>query len=390
MREGNFLSAAAFVRALRVILSEEFSDLDWTLFEFLNTGGFNTCFKMKFTNNRGAVIRFPLPGAVMFPEEKVRSEASIMQYVLEKTSNKIPIPVPSIVRWVEAKESPSDLGPFIIMNYIHHMGSMGDLLEMPGRQRGQPPVLLRQWPSTPTPGNFGNSLFYPGPPSGNSAITKATESIVPPTVPSGAKVSNTEDEVWVSVWVGASSTAGDENANLYQPIFNWSLNQESQYVRFNEIPPYERKKIADHGYNIGVVPHPLMSAGQLGQPYVTVPKNTAVDFEIVVENKKVVQTVTMDGKVVSKESDALNSPLKYLYSSNECYTGSGNCGSLAGYYINNLTVTLSEADTKFDQVMALDGVTDDGFTTSDGGLTWHTEWVKVESVNFDSNSVESA
>ncbi|KAE8340847.1 hypothetical protein BDV24DRAFT_164064 [Aspergillus arachidicola] len=27
------------------------------------------------------------------------------------------------------------------MNYIHHMGSMGDLLEMPGRQGGQPPVL---------------------------------------------------------------------------------------------------------------------------------------------------------------------------------------------------------------------------------------------------------
>ncbi|PIG90394.1 hypothetical protein AARAC_009508 [Aspergillus arachidicola] len=29
------------------------------------------------------------------------------------------------------------------MNYIHHMGSMGDLLEMPGRQGGQPPVLNR-------------------------------------------------------------------------------------------------------------------------------------------------------------------------------------------------------------------------------------------------------
>ncbi|OQD78037.1 hypothetical protein PENANT_c095G05612 [Penicillium antarcticum] len=56
-----------------VILSEEFSGLDWTLFEFLNIGGFNTCFKMKFTNNRGAVIRFLLPGAVMFPKEKASS-----------------------------------------------------------------------------------------------------------------------------------------------------------------------------------------------------------------------------------------------------------------------------------------------------------------------------
>lgn len=124
-----------------VILREEFNNLEWTLFGFLNIGGFNTSFMMKFTNNYGAVIRFPLPGAVMFPEEKVRNEVSIMQYVLEKTSNKIPIPVPSVVRWVGTKESPSDLGPFIIMDYIHNMGSMGDLLEMPGRQSGQSPVL---------------------------------------------------------------------------------------------------------------------------------------------------------------------------------------------------------------------------------------------------------
>jgi hypothetical protein len=88
---------------------------------------------------------------------------------------------------------------------------------------------------------FGNSLFYLGPPSGNSAITKATYSIVPPTVPSGAKVSNTKDQVWVSVWVGASSSAGDDNTNLYQPIFNWSLDQESQYVEFDETPSDERK-----------------------------------------------------------------------------------------------------------------------------------------------------
>jgi hypothetical protein len=107
---------------------------------------------------------------------------------------------------------------------------------------------------------FGNSLFYLGPPSGNSAITKATYSIVPPTVPSGAKVSNTKDEPWVSVWVGASSSAGDDNTNLYQPIFNWSLDQESQYVEFDEIPSDERKGgFTDCACNIGVVPHLLMS-----------------------------------------------------------------------------------------------------------------------------------
>lgn len=66
----------------------------------------------------------------MFPQEKVRNEVSIMQFILEKT----PIPVPCIFRSVETKESPSDLGPFIIMSYINHKGSMGDLLETPGRQ----------------------------------------------------------------------------------------------------------------------------------------------------------------------------------------------------------------------------------------------------------------
>lgn len=77
----------------------------------------------------------------MFPEEKVRNEVSIMQFLSEKTSDKIPIPVPSIFRWTKTKESPLELGPFIIMNYIPHEGSMGDLLETPGRQPGQRPVL---------------------------------------------------------------------------------------------------------------------------------------------------------------------------------------------------------------------------------------------------------
>lgn len=76
-----------------------------------------------------------------FPEEKVRNEVSIMQFLLEKTSAEIPIPVPSVFRWGQTKESPSELGPFIIMNYIYHERSMGDLLEAPGRQAGQPPVL---------------------------------------------------------------------------------------------------------------------------------------------------------------------------------------------------------------------------------------------------------
>ncbi|KAJ5408600.1 hypothetical protein N7509_002483 [Penicillium cosmopolitanum] len=218
---------------------------------------------------------------------------------------------------------------------------------------------------------FGNSLFYLGPPSGNSHITKATYSIVPPSVPSGAK-SNADDEPWVSVWVGASSTAGDQDANLYQPIFNWCPDQESQGCPATA----QEWCVAASTYT---------PSGQLGQAYVTVPKSTQVDFEIAVVNSKVVQTVTMNDKIISKESDALDAPLQYLYSSNECYTGAGSCGSVDGWKITNLTVTLSEADTSFDSVMSLDSVTDAEFKSTDGGITWHTDRITVNTIDFDSS-----
>lgn len=77
---------------------------------------------------------------------------------------------------------------------------------------------------------FGNTGFYLGPPSGSAEIVKATYSITPPAVPTNYTVSDTSDEVWVSVWVGASASAGSDDYNLYQPLFNWSPDQESQYV----------------------------------------------------------------------------------------------------------------------------------------------------------------
>ncbi|KAJ5458290.1 hypothetical protein N7475_009678 [Penicillium sp. IBT 31633x] len=77
----------------------------------------------------------------MFPGEKVRNEASVMHFITEKTSVTIPIPVPLISCWGERNESPSKLGPFIIMGYIDHERSMSDLLETPRRQPQQRPRL---------------------------------------------------------------------------------------------------------------------------------------------------------------------------------------------------------------------------------------------------------
>ncbi|KAJ5329398.1 hypothetical protein MYU51_015111 [Penicillium brevicompactum] len=211
---------------------------------------------------------------------------------------------------------------------------------------------------------FGNTGFYLGPPSGSAEIVKATYSITPPAVPSGYTVSDSNDEVWVSVWVGASASAGSDDYNLYQPLFNWSPDQESQGCSAS----------VDEWC---VAASTFTPDGQLGQEYITVPKDTAVDFEIAVANNKVTQTVNMNGKEISKETDALDSPLKYIMSTDECYTGSGSCGTVNTWYVKNLTITLNKADTKFGETF-----TAGGLTSSDNGITWTADSVDVQKVNY--------
>ncbi|CAI9624984.1 unnamed protein product [Alternaria burnsii] len=62
------------------------------------------------------VIRFPKLGrtAVCFLEEKVRNEVQIMHLLRERTT----IPLPTIYTWGTTDDSPSQIGPFIIMEYI--------------------------------------------------------------------------------------------------------------------------------------------------------------------------------------------------------------------------------------------------------------------------------
>ncbi|PLB52784.1 hypothetical protein P170DRAFT_454054 [Aspergillus steynii IBT 23096] len=230
-------------------------------------------------------------------------------------------------------------------------------------------LALRAAATTKDSWAFGNG-FYSGPSSGNAHITKATWSLVPPAVPEGVTVEDESDQVWVSLWIGLSSTAGDEGANLYQPLLNWSPDQESQGCSASA----EEWCVAASTYT---------PDGQNGQAYVTVPKDTQVDFETSVENKKVLQTVTIDGKVVSKESDALDSDLLYLYSGDECYTGSGTCGTLEAYSYTNITIHLSEADEKYGDTLSLySGTASTGFTTSDSGKTWHADAIKIKQDKF--------
>ena len=101
---------------------------DAVQFSFLEKGAYNISFQMKYKNANTAIIRFAQPGATMFPEEKVRNEVATMRYICDQTS----IPVPFVYHWGTKNESPLELSPFIIMDYIEHDTNLYDVLKTPG------------------------------------------------------------------------------------------------------------------------------------------------------------------------------------------------------------------------------------------------------------------
>jgi hypothetical protein len=64
-----------------------------------------------------------------------------------------------------------------------------------------------------------------------------------------------------------------------------------------------------------------------------------------------------------------------FYGAKECYLQS--CGTLGAYSWTNITITLSEADSSFGNTLTLTNATSDGFTTSDGGITWKNEKITM-------------
>lgn len=107
-----------------------------TEFNILEKGAFNISLQMVYENS-SAVIRFPVPGATMFPEEKVRNEVAIMRYIHDQTS----IPTPFVLHWGTKKESPLELAPFIMMEYVNHSTNMYDVLNTPGCPRSDRGIL---------------------------------------------------------------------------------------------------------------------------------------------------------------------------------------------------------------------------------------------------------
>lgn len=100
-------------------------------------GGFNFHYRMQYSDGHSAIIRFPLPGFFHMEEEKVYAEVAAMRYIADNTT----IPVPFVLHYGTADESPGKLGPFIIMEYIDNSGDMVDALNAPGRPSNEKPVL---------------------------------------------------------------------------------------------------------------------------------------------------------------------------------------------------------------------------------------------------------
>lgn len=100
-------------------------------------GGFNIVYRMKFLDGGTAIARFPMPGIVKFPEEKVRTEVATMRYIQEHTT----IPVPFVLHCGTSEESPDGLGPFIIMEWVEHETDLFEVLVTPGRPAEERPIL---------------------------------------------------------------------------------------------------------------------------------------------------------------------------------------------------------------------------------------------------------
>lgn len=103
-------------------------------------GAFNVWVRLRFVDGGSAIMRVPCYGKSMFPEEKTQREVSVARFLERHTT----IPVPHILHYGMTKESPDELGPFIIMEYVEHEYDLVDALNTPGIPVHERPVLDNQ------------------------------------------------------------------------------------------------------------------------------------------------------------------------------------------------------------------------------------------------------
>ncbi|GIK03864.1 hypothetical protein Aspvir_007939 [Aspergillus viridinutans] len=98
----------------------------------MHSGSFNFSLRLHWEDGgEDWLIRFPLPGKSMFPDEKVHREAVLMEFIGSRTQ----IPVPRVIAYGAAHENPTGLGPFIIMTWIEGR-KMSEILrkDRPGKE----------------------------------------------------------------------------------------------------------------------------------------------------------------------------------------------------------------------------------------------------------------
>ncbi|KAL4790754.1 kinase-like domain-containing protein [Aspergillus venezuelensis] len=96
-------------------LANRYRGRDDCLMRSMHSGSFNFSIRRTWEDDGEYwLIRFPIPGKSMFLDEKVQSEAILMEYIAKETS----IPVPKVIGYGTATENPTGLGPFIIMTWI--------------------------------------------------------------------------------------------------------------------------------------------------------------------------------------------------------------------------------------------------------------------------------
>lgn len=68
-------------------------------------------YRIQYSDDKSAIIRFPLPGFFRFAEEKLLAEVAAIRYFAKNTT----IPVPLSIHHGMTEDSLWKLGPFIIM-----------------------------------------------------------------------------------------------------------------------------------------------------------------------------------------------------------------------------------------------------------------------------------
>ncbi|KAH7308945.1 hypothetical protein B0I35DRAFT_453545 [Stachybotrys elegans] len=97
-------------------------------------GEFNMFYRVDFDSGRGASIRFPLPSYFDYLEEKLLAEVDTLRYIKANTD----IKVPKIHHWGSRDNSPGQLGPFIVMDWMFHETNFTEFLNKPNVSPYQP------------------------------------------------------------------------------------------------------------------------------------------------------------------------------------------------------------------------------------------------------------